>query len=139
MKNKTKELDRTKVTHMPSRSSSNELIEAGDLGREMGKTYLKEMESMRSSHSRLKGIYYILVYHYQQAIRPTAEYVCFCSMREQPNPQLGCDLWKINNDADKQELIWCLPHRESWKQIYQSVHTDRFLRECMDKFDEGKL
>ena len=42
------------------RSGSPDLIEAGDLGRSMGKDYLKQLEDMRSSHSRLKGKYYIL-------------------------------------------------------------------------------
>lgn len=121
------------------KGSGVDLIEAGDMGREMGKQYLADLESMKKSHSNLKGIYYILAYHFQQAHTPTAEYVCFCSMREKPNPELGCDLWRMNNDNDKFDLIWTLPHRESWKQIKQSIYTDKFLRECMDKFDSKEL
>lgn len=121
------------------RSGSPDLIEAGDLGRSMGKDYLKQLENMRSSHSRLKGKYYILVNHYQQAYNPTAQYLCFCSMRERPDPMLGCDLWEINNDNDHCDLKWSLPHRESWNQIKRNIHTDLKLREFMDLYDEGKL
>ena len=119
--------------------SGVDLIEAGDLGREMGKQYLADLESMKTSHSKLKGKYYILAYHYQQAHNPRAEYVCFCSMRDKPTAQLGCDLWMMNNENDKFDLIWTLPHRESWKQIEQSIYTDRFLRDCMRKFTKGEL
>ena len=129
---------KNKAAHKTSGSGAD-LIEAGDLGREMGKQYLSDLESMKSPHSNLKGIYYILAYHFQQANNPRAEYVCFCSMREKPQVQLGCDLWRMNNENDKFDLIWTLPHRESWKQIEQSIYTDKFLRECMTKFDAGEL
>ena len=121
-------------------SGNNEHIEAGDMGREMGKEYMKQIEDMRQSHSRLKGIYYILVYHYQQAYLPTAQYVTMCSMRKENIPQKaiqGCDLWKVNNDNDTLELMWAVPHRESWKQLENHESTDPTLRNYMQHFKEG--
>lgn len=134
-----KTLDPLNQSPIKLSGSSVDLIEAGDMGRSMGKQYLKELDDMKTSHANLKGIYYILVNHYQQAPTPRNQYLCFCSMREKPQAILGCDLWRMNNENDKCDLVWTLPHRESWNQIKQSIYTDKFLRECMTKFDEGTL
>lgn len=120
---------------------SFDLIEAGDLGRSMGKDYLSNLEDIRKSHARLKGIYYIFVNHYQQMYNPNAQYLCFCTMREKdvPDPILGTDLWKVNNGTDELTLVWSLPHRESWKQLRQDPHTDPQLSKFMALYEKGKL
>lgn len=127
--------------HAVKASSNKEQIEAGDMGREMGKEYMRQIEEMRNSHARLKGIYYILVYHYQQAYLPTAQYVTMCSMREDSLPETpvpGCDLWKVNNDNDSLELMWAIPHRESWKQLENHPSTDPQLKNFMQQYKEGQ-
>lgn len=136
MKSSTPEPDLILTPNKPS-SGSLDLIEAGDMGREMGKKYLAELDNMRSSHSRLKGIYYILVHHHQQAYLPTGHYLTFCSMREIPPKIMGSDVWKVNNDNDTCEMIWTLPHRESWEQLKKHPKTDKKLLEFMMDYEEG--
>lgn len=122
-------------------SGNNEPIEAGEMGREMGKEYMAQIEKMRNSHSRLKGKYYILVYHYQQAPNPRAQYITLCSMRKKDIPEepvQGCDLWEVDNHRDSLKLLWTLPHRESWKQLEKSPHLDKQLKTYMQQYKKGK-
>ena len=92
-------------------------LEAGDLGHEVGKGYREALNDMRASHARLKGIYYIYAVTKSEAYAPESLKVVLCSGREEHRcrfrPQWGCDLWKINNDLDTEELVWSLPSQET--------------------------
>jgi hypothetical protein len=125
--------------HYDKLSKSHELYEAGEIGHEMGKQYMKELISMVESHKNLQGSYYILALHSQSFLNPAAQNLTFCSMRSKPNPAISTDLWHYSNDTCDLKLIWTLPSYEMWTDVFLSPHTDPFLKECMSKFMDGTL
>lgn len=125
--------------HGKSIANSHELYEAGEIGFEMGKQYMKDLISMIKKHKNLKGEFYILALQSQNAITPSAQYVTFCSMRNRPKPHLSTDLWKFSNETCNLELIWTLPSWEMWDSVWLNPHTDPFLKTCMHNYLFGKL
>ena len=47
--------------HAIALSNNPEYVEAGDLGRQLGAEYMKQLDAMIEKHSNLKGIYYFSV------------------------------------------------------------------------------
>ena len=106
-----------KINLLRVHSTPQGYVEAGDLGREIGKGYMLELEDMISKHAHLKGIYYIFALQHADALMPEAQKVVLCSGREEHRgkfrPTWGADLWKINNSLDTREVLWSLPSRET--------------------------
>lgn len=125
--------------HEEALSKNYELVSAGDLGRELGPSYMKQLEDMIDKHSRLKGIYYIFVLHHQNMMFPNAQYLTFCSARDPFPGYPGADLWKVNNENCNKELVWTLPHSEMWDRVKTDITTPIALLNYMQQFEQGKL
>lgn len=126
--------------HAAALSKNYEIVSAGDLGRELGSAYMKQLDDMIEKHSGLKGIYYIFVLHHQNMMYPNAQYLTFCSCRAWTwGGYPGADLWKINNENCKKELMWTLPHSEMWDRVKSDINTPIALLNYMQLYEKGKL
>lgn len=136
----TKKFGKRYHDHAEALLKKPEYVEAGELGRELGASYMKQLDEMIDKHTRLKGIYYIFVLHHQNMMYPNAQYLTFCSAREwNYGGYPGADLWKINNDNCTRELLWTLPHSETWDRVKTDINTPISLLNNMQKYEKGQL
>ncbi len=95
--------------------ASSSPIESGELAHEGGKRYMKELIDTVENHSTVIGKYYIQVLckkpvEYQQR----AVYFRFFSRRSLPGMAPDEDVWYVNNDECRLELLWSLPNKSDF-------------------------
>lgn len=125
--------------HRQKALNSPEIYEAGEVGAEMGKSYMKDLLSMIEKHKNLSGKFYIFIAYENNFLTPETQKIVMCSMREPPAPFPGTDVWSYDNERGDLVLHWTLPTPETWDSLKDFVTTDKSLLKYMSDFEDGKL
>lgn len=125
--------------HREKARNSPETYEAGEIGHEMGKQYMKDLLDMIQKHKNISGKFYILVAYENNFLMPEAQKIVMCSMRKPKPPFPGTDFFSYDNDTGDLELLWTLPDNTTWDMLKSFPNTDKQLLKFMSDFESGAL
>lgn len=110
-------------------------IRSMDLAHEGGKSYMKELLSVVENHADMTDEYYIQVFATKERMiaRPTIIFT-FAARKTAPPMHVEQDLWYVNNELQKLELLWSLPRAESLKFMKEDPDTDKQLKAWIELY-----
>lgn len=113
-------------------------IEAGDLGREVGKQYMRELSELIENNGFQKNPYYVWVVRKKDVTSPNIVKFGMVARWTRPHPEPDCDLWLVKDG--KPELQWSLPGNAEMDMIMKmGKDFDQKLVNWILEYRTGKL
>lgn len=113
-------------------------VEAGDMGRELGKKYIEEINELIQKNGEQKNPYYIFVIRKKAKWTNNAVALHMQSRWTKPQPEPDTDCWKIS--PGHAELQWSLPGDAEMDMIMKiGQDFDQKLVNWILEYRTGKL
>jgi len=116
----------------------NAPIEAHDLSREMGKSYMKGLfDNMEQNSGRIDRYYISVKSRKTKIYRERAIEHFYFSHEVLPPMEENQDVWFVDYESQKLELLWSLPERSEFDMILNEDKPDPQLVKWITIFKNG--
>lgn len=111
---------------------TSDRIEAGELANEIGKFYMKDLDSAIESHKKFKRKKLYFVVQTEKDPTKLTDIHIRIGIVDIPFPELkeSTDFWEYDYINDKKKLLWSVPHRTDMKNFLRS--PDKYNKEFID-------
>jgi hypothetical protein len=107
---------------------------------EMGKEYMRSLQSIFEKHQHLPFDYYIVEIIQPDTFLPGAIKVKHIARRTEPFPEWGLAVYKVDNHSGDCTYLWGLPHEaEAMMMLQNPEGWERKTMQDIDDFMKGRL